>query len=218
MESTSTLSFLLSLLLLAGSTSLAASSPVRTSSTNFIKASCGTTLYPALCVQSLSVYANSIQQSPRQLAQAALSVSLARARSASAFVSKLSRSNGMQPRDLAAMKDCVENMGDSVDRISQSIRELGRVGRSGSGSFQWHVSNVQTWVSAALTDENTCVDGLAGPAKDGNLKAAVKGRVVHVAQVTSNALALVNRFADSDRRSGTRFVDSDRQFGTVRNP
>lgn len=169
--------------------------PTRTGPMDFIKANCGATRYPAVCVKSLSVYAKDIQKSPRQLAHAALAVSLARARSAAAFVAKLSGAKGMKARDHAAMRDCVENIGDSVDRLSRSIREMGRVGRSGRGGFEWHMSNVETWVSAALTDENTCVDGFAGPAMSASLRAAVKRSIVNVAQVTSNALALVSRFA-----------------------
>lgn len=93
------------------------------------------------------------------------------------------------------MKDCIENMGDGVDRLSQSVRELGHVGRAVGQDFTWHMSSVQTWVSAALTDENTCLDDFDGRFMDGNVKAAIRRRVTNVAQVTSNALALVNRFA-----------------------
>ena len=93
------------------------------------------------------------------------------------------------------MKDCVENMSDSVDRLSRSVRELDSMGRAVGQDFMWHMSNVQTWVSAALTDENTCMDGFAGGAMDGSVKTAVRRRVLNVAQVTSNALALVNQFA-----------------------
>ncbi|CAM8876795.1 unnamed protein product [Rhodiola kirilowii] len=57
------------------------------------------------------------------------------------------------------------------------------------------MSNVQTWVSAALTDETTCVDAFAEPGMEGKVKAAIKRNIIRVAQVTSNALALVNRFA-----------------------
>lgn len=190
-------------LLAMAATARSASSTVsrRTVTTDFIKSSCSATRYPALCVQSMSVYANAIKRSPRQMAQTALSVSLAQARSASAFIAKLSSTRGMRPRDRAAMKDCVENVSDSIDRLSQSIREMGSMGRTGSGSFQWHLSNVQTWVSAALTDDTTCVDGFAGPSMSANLRAAVKGRVVNVARVTSNALALVNRFAQKQSSS-----------------
>ncbi|PON53808.1 Pectinesterase inhibitor domain containing protein [Parasponia andersonii] len=164
-------------------------------SLDFIKASCKATTYPSLCVRSLSSYADKIRQSQRQLAQTALAVSLSRAQSAADFVSKMTSVKGIKPRELGAVKDCTENMGDTIDRLSQSIRELGHMGRAAGQDFAWHVSNVQTWVSAALTDENTCLDGFAGRYMDGNVKTAIRTRVVGVAQVTSNALALVNRFA-----------------------
>ncbi|KAH7549567.1 hypothetical protein ACOSP7_025581 [Xanthoceras sorbifolium] len=164
--------------------------------TDFIKASCRATRYPALCVQCLSGYSSAIRQSEHQLALTALSVSLNRAKSAVAFVGKLRKVKGIKGREYQAVKDCIENMGDSVDRLGQSIRELGHLGGRAVGQdFIWHMSNVQTWVSAALTDENTCLDGFAGRHMNGNVKAAIRRRVTNVAQVTSNALALVNRFA-----------------------
>ncbi|KAI3468891.1 hypothetical protein Pfo_025554 [Paulownia fortunei] len=163
--------------------------------TDFIKAECRATRYPALCVQCLSNYSTTIQQNQRQLAQAALSVSLVRAQSAASFVSELGRMRGMKPKEYGAVKDCIENMGDTVDQLSRSMKELGGMGRVAGQDFNWHVSNVQTWVSAALTNENTCLDGFAGAAMDGNVKVAIRRRVLNCAQVTSNALALVNRFA-----------------------
>ncbi|KAF8380465.1 hypothetical protein HHK36_027951 [Tetracentron sinense] len=186
---------LLSILHIATTAQSTSTVPKRSGATDFIKASCRTTRYPALCVQSLSVFATAIQRSSRQLAHTALSVSLSRARSATVFVSKMARIKGMKGREYEAVKDCVDNMGDSVDRLSRSLRELGHMGGAGGQDFMWHISNVQTWVSAALTDESTCVDGFAGRAMDGRVKASIKGRVVNVAQVTSNALALVNHFA-----------------------
>ncbi|KAB1210837.1 21 kDa protein [Morella rubra] len=163
--------------------------------TNFIKNSCSATNYPTVCVQSLSPYASKIQQNQRQLVQTALSVSLANAQSTKGFVSKLGRSKGLKAREYAAIKDCLEEIGDTVDRLSQSVQELKLHGQGKGRDFQWHMSNVETWVSAALTDENTCVDGFSGRALDGKIKASVKGRVVNLAQVVSNALALVNRYA-----------------------
>lgn len=107
----------------------------------------------------------------------------------------------MKPREYNALRDCVENMNDSVDRLSQSVKELGLVMGKGKGKkdFTWHVSNVQTWVSAAITDQDTCLDGLDGPHVDANLRASVRPRVVYASQVTSNALALVNHFASKYR-------------------
>ncbi|KAK9103227.1 hypothetical protein Sjap_020481 [Stephania japonica] len=188
---------LLALIALSAISSTSGGRAQRHSPSDFIKSSCLSTTYPSLCYESLSTYASSIQQNPKQLAQAALSVSLARARSASSSISQTLRSNPpTRHREFQALRDCLDTMGDSVDRLSKSINELSRLrGPVAGQSFLWHMSNVQTWVSAALTDDTTCVDGFAGHALDGRVKAQIRPTVLNVAQVTSNALALVNRFA-----------------------
>lgn len=194
--------FLFLLLSFHYTTNLASPIHVTTSNpqaTNFIKMSCRATLYPVLCFNSLAIYANKIQQNERQLAQAALSVSLHKAQLTTMFVYKMSKTAGVKPRESQAVRDCVDNMADSVDQLNRSIKELDHMGRARGQDFMWHVSNVQTWVSAALTDENTCLDGFSGRLTNGNVKAVIKRRIVNVAQVTSNALALVNRFADKHR-------------------
>lgn len=61
--------------------------------------------------------------------------------------------------------------------------------------FRFQMSNVQTWMSAALTDQETCTDGFEG-VPDCPLKSDVNEKSTCVKQVTSNALALVNSFAN----------------------
>ncbi|KAI3453604.1 hypothetical protein Pfo_010267 [Paulownia fortunei] len=167
---------------------IAKSSP---DATDFIKAECRATLYPALCIQCLSIYSSTIDKSQKQLAQTALSVSLSRAQSAASFISKMARMRGLKPIEYRALKDCVENMANTVDQLSLSVKELGGMRRD----FDWHESNVESWVGAALTFENTCLDGFASPMMDGNVKVSTRRRVLDCAQVTSNALVLVHRFA-----------------------
>nr|GMC49620.1 21 kDa protein-like [Ipomoea batatas]GMC61907.1 21 kDa protein-like [Ipomoea batatas] len=173
----------------------AESAAAATVATSFIKTSCKATTYPDLCVTSLAAYGPTIKKSPQQLVQTALSVSLDRAQSTKGFVDKLCKFKGLKRREYGALKDCLDEMSDSVDRLSKSVRELKNMGRARSQDFQWHISNAQTWISAALTDENTCTDGFAGRALNGKIKASIRARVTNVAQVTSNALALINQFA-----------------------
>ena len=173
----------------------AAASPANSapSATDFIRKSCRATQYPSVCLQSLSSYGagGSPPRSPRELARAALAVSADRARSASAYVGRLCRGPGRG--GAGPVRDCLDNLVDSVGHLRDAAQELGgNMGRAGSPGFKWHLSNVQTWCSAALTDENTCLDGLSRGVDD-STRAAIRGKVVEVAQVTSNALALVNR-------------------------
>ncbi|KAI9101413.1 hypothetical protein K1719_023895 [Acacia pycnantha] len=161
---------------------------------SFIKSSCSTTTYPSICVDSLSSYASSIQQDPHQLVQTALSLSLNTTLSTKSFVSKLNKFRGLKDRENKALRDCVEEIGDSVDRLSRSIKELKLCYKSKGPDFQWHISNVETWVSSAITDESTCTDGFAGRALNGRLKSSIRTRMLRVAQVTSNSLSLINHY------------------------
>ncbi|KAL5225667.1 hypothetical protein ABZP36_012306 [Zizania latifolia] len=182
---------LLAALLLALAAAEATASPANgaTAASEFIRKSCRATQYPSVCMQSLASYSKPPPRSPRELAHAALSVSADRARSASAYVGQVwGPGRGSGP-----VRDCLENMADSVAHLRDAAQELGGdMGRAGSPGFMWHLSNVQTWCSAALTDENTCLDGLSRGV-DAATRSAIRAQVAEVAQVTSNALSLVNR-------------------------
>lgn len=171
-----------------------------TNGTDFIRTSCGTTLYPDLCFSSLSHFAAAVGQDPAQLARAAVSVSLAKARHMAAYVSNVSRQAdygaATNPRAAAALHDCFSNFDDAVDEIRGSLRQMRHLDLRGSSeSFRFQMSNVQTWMSAALTDQETCTDGFDDVA-EGPVKTDVIGRATEVKKHTSNALALVNRYAE----------------------
>ncbi|KAG6576795.1 hypothetical protein SDJN03_24369, partial [Cucurbita argyrosperma subsp. sororia] len=163
------------------------------SSTQFIRTSCTSTKYPRLCFSSLSIHANSIQTSPRLLATTALSVTLSSVKSAATQILKISHAHGLPPRDVSALNDCLEELSDSVDSLASSISEMPKLR---GHDFDLVMSDVQTWVSAALTDETTCSEGFQGKAVKGGVKAAVRRRIVNIAQLTSNALSLINRIAE----------------------
>ncbi|XP_050882687.1 21 kDa protein [Lathyrus oleraceus] len=181
-----TLLFLLLTLL-----SMATSTPTPTS---FIKSSCSTTPYPTLCLESLSVYATIIQQDPHQLAETALSLSLNKTQTTKGFVTMCNTFKNLKQREYAALRDCAEEISDSVDRLSRSLKEL-KLCKINGQDFNWHISNVETWVSSALTDETTCGDGFGGKSLDGIIKASIRSRMANIAQFTSNALSLINQYA-----------------------
>ncbi|KAL9231094.1 hypothetical protein vseg_006357 [Gypsophila vaccaria] len=170
--------------------------PTKKPSLNYITSACHVTVYPTLCYHSLSPFATKINRSDRQLVLTALALSLGRARAAARYVARARKSGGMKRREFGAVKDCVDTVGDSVDQLTRSFIELGHLGRVEDGEeFMWHIGNVQTWVSAALTDTNTCMDGFSGRVVNGGVRGGISMRLTNVAQLTSNALALINRFA-----------------------
>lgn len=133
----------------------------------------------------------------RSLAHAALAASAAQAREASSYVQRLSSGNHgrKSPRAVGpnAFQDCIAMMARSADRLQRSVEEMNRLGRAGSGGYAVHLSNMQTWVSSALTDQDMCLDSLRQAGKGGSQAEDVRRKVAGVRVSTSNALSLVNR-------------------------
>ncbi|KAJ0987229.1 hypothetical protein J5N97_005585 [Dioscorea zingiberensis] len=160
---------------------------------DFIRKCCNTTLYPDVCISSLSPSAAAISTNPLLLARAAASVALSRLRSTRSRVSTLANT-ASGSREAASLRDCADALGDAVDQMRRSASVLGKMASmkgAGSGSMAWRISGVQTWMSAALTNEVTCGDGFDGIPTD-PVEKEVISRVTDVKKYSSNALALVN--------------------------
>jgi len=152
------------------------------------------------CIQSLSAHAASTAaRNPRQLAHVALNVSATRAREASTYVSRVSSggNGGKSPRSHgpSAFQDCAGMMAHSADRLQRSVEEMGNLGVARSPGYGLRLSNLQTWVSSALTDQDMCLYSLQSIAGGSGLKESVKNKVVSARKVTSNALSFVNRMS-----------------------
>ncbi|KAG2320944.1 hypothetical protein Bca4012_056036 [Brassica carinata] len=169
---------------------------------DFIRTSCNTTLYPNLCFSSLSNFSSSVHNDPALLARAAISVTLSNALELGSYLSNVTallesqEENEPHPTAAAVFHDCFENIKDAVDEMRGSMKQMRDLVSTGSlESFRFQMSNVQTWLSAALTDEETCTDGFKD-VHDEPRKDEVCARVDDVKKLTSNALALVNRCVD----------------------
>ncbi|CAK9171147.1 unnamed protein product [Ilex paraguariensis] len=173
-----------------------ATNPIATSANNkdYIKISCDTTLYPQLCFQYLSPYADKIQTSPKLLANTSLSIALSATRSTSSMIENLSNTSGLNPTEKAALLDCVEELSDSVYELQGSMKEMAKAD-SGGSNFKLLMSDIETWTSAALTDDDTCTDGFEGNAMNGQVKTIVLSHVGEIEQLTSIALAFINNYA-----------------------
>ncbi|KAL4336256.1 hypothetical protein GQ457_07G039510 [Hibiscus cannabinus] len=180
--------FLLTILLFLSSSPAAVKSKPGASN-DLVRSSCVHASYPSLCFRTLSSYSGPAD-TPRDLAQAAVKVSLSRARKVSTLLRR--KVAGKSKRERAALSDCVEQISDSVDELSKTLGELKHL-RGETLGFQ--LSNAQTWVSAALTNEDTCLDGFKGV--EGKVKSEVKRKMTNVAKVTSNALYMINRLNEN---------------------
>ncbi|XP_017697339.1 pectinesterase inhibitor 3-like [Phoenix dactylifera] len=158
---------------------------------SLVISACAHARYPSLCVSTL---VPTSPRSPTDLARAAT----AAAHSASCNASSAVRSIPLPaatPRGRAALRDCASLLSNAAGQLARAEAELRRLRPD---TLRGQLDNAQTWASAAMTCQDTCLDsfrGIAGPTRD-----AVAGRVVQLSQLTSNALYLIARLASPQGR------------------
>jgi pectinesterase inhibitor-like protein len=118
-------------------------------------------------------------------------VTLKAASNTSKLVTSLSKGGNLSMTEAGIIKDCTDEMGDSIDMLKQSLKALGSL--NGSDHIQFQISNIKTWMSAALTDETTCTDGISERKISDEVMRKIRKTIVHIAMLTSNALALLNK-------------------------
>ncbi|KAL9671771.1 hypothetical protein QQ045_009344 [Rhodiola kirilowii] len=123
-----------------------------------VRQACSVTRYIDLCVLSLSPYFKTAKTNHTVWARAGVSVALSEIKNTIWFLEKTKNSNNITGRlSRQAISDCVECFHEAVDNVRHSLgmlRELDKL------MFNEQMADVTTWVSAALTDEDTCLDGL----------------------------------------------------------
>ncbi|KAL9338359.1 hypothetical protein Peur_070128 [Populus x canadensis] len=160
--------------------------------TNYLKKACNSTLYPQLCFESLSSYTSTIKTNDLKLSTKALTVTLKAASNTSKLVTSLSKGGNLSMTEAGIIKDCIDEMGDSIDMLKQSLKALGSLNGT-SDHVQFQISNIKTWMSAALTDETTCIDGIAERKISDEVMRKIRKTIVNIGMLTSNALALLNK-------------------------
>ncbi|CAL5364231.1 unnamed protein product [Camellia sinensis] len=174
----------------SATTSTTTSTTTNQAYANFISTACNTTTYPSVCFKTFSRYAAVVQTNPWKLSNTALNITLKAAKSTSKLVSKLAQQNGYTPTDAAVMKDCIDNIGSSIDELKQSIQAMATVDSSSDKLFQ--MDSIKTWMSAAITDQTTCTDGFYGGEVSPSVKNRISKSILKFTRLTSISLSFIN--------------------------
>jgi len=148
---------------------------------------CNSTLYPELCYSSLSAHLGSSPAQPKKLLHVALMVALEEANKAFALVSRF-------VKQTTALQDCVQLMDITRDQLDSSIsllkcHDLKAFTREQAG-------DLQTWLSASITNQDTCLDGISEYPKT-IARALVESSVHNVRKLVSNSLAIAKAAYES---------------------
>ncbi|XP_050365958.1 pectinesterase inhibitor 6-like [Argentina anserina] len=169
-------------------TSLAAGNADR----SYVEDACSVTRYRDLCIHSLASFSSIAKKSPSRWARAGVSVTLGETKNVAGYLVTLKKQkNGMKGKSGAALSDCIECFGNAIDELHKSLGVLRKLSRT---TFVTQMGNLNTWLSAALTDGNTCLDGFEEDQRGKQIK-SLQSRVLRATRFTSNALALANKLA-----------------------
>ncbi|CAL5071189.1 unnamed protein product [Urochloa decumbens] len=176
---------------------------------------CAGTLHRDVCASTLATIPNLARRPLRDVISEVVARAAAAVRASSSNCSSyLRRPRGLlRVRDRVALSDCVELFGRTLGQLGTAADELSAGNRTAEDESV--VAGVQTVLSAALTNQYTCLEGFAGPSasEDGRVRPYIQGRIYHVAHLVSNSLAMLRRLPQRRRRRGREALEG---YGRVR--
>lgn len=151
-----------------------------------IKAVCNVTRYPDSCFSSITSF--SLCSSSRKLTdpEAIFKLSL---RVSVAELSNFKNTMISNSNQGVAFSDCQSQIEDAVSRLNDSVVAMEVCSGGEKALTETKISNLRTWISAAMTDQETCLDGLeetGSTALD-----EVKTKMKKSQEYTSNCLAIL---------------------------
>lgn len=157
---------------------------VRRKPTQAISHTCSRTRFPTLCVDSLLDFPGSLTAGERDLVHISMNMTLERFGKA-LYVSSEIANLQMDTRVRAAYEDCLELLEESVEQLTRSLTS---VAGGGDGQAVGSTQDVLTWLSAAMTNQDTCTEGFDDVS--GFVKDQMVEKLRDLSELVSNCLAI----------------------------
>ncbi|KAF8041442.1 hypothetical protein BT93_A0133 [Corymbia citriodora subsp. variegata] len=119
-----------------------------------MKKACDTTDYPALCISSLAPFlvGSTLLEGPIALLHAAIKAATAETKLAMTALGRIIETSGADAKTLLILKDCHDNYSDALDNFQAATDAIPK----------WDIGTINTMLSAAVTDCETCEDEFSG--------------------------------------------------------
>ncbi|KAL5071283.1 hypothetical protein RYX36_022170 [Vicia faba] len=175
-------------------------SNLRAKPTQAISRTCSKTRFPTLCINSLLDFPGSTSASEQELVHISFNMTH-RHISKALFASSGLSYTVADTKVRAAYEDCLELMDSSMDAIKLSMDSLTTMSSTLSRNDQetgltGSNEDVMTWLSAALTNQDTCLEGFDDTT--GNVKDQMVGNLKDLSELVSNSLAIFSSSSDGD--------------------
>ncbi|KAL6508326.1 putative pectinesterase/pectinesterase inhibitor 34 [Orobanche hederae] len=171
-----------------------------------ISLACDRTRYRNLCIDSLRDYPGAASASEKDVVHISVDTTLRRFDRALYVASEISHlKENMDNRIRSAYDACLELLDDSVDLLSRALTYVAP-GGAAAGSTQ----DVLTWLSASLTNQDTCSEGFKE--FNGYVKDQMSDRLKDLPELVSNCLAIYTAAAHGGDLSGVPIQNRRRRL------
>ncbi|KAI4355383.1 hypothetical protein L6164_004163 [Bauhinia variegata] len=162
-----------------------------------IRSSCSITLYPELCFSVITSehHANHKVSSQRDVIELSINITIGAVQHNYLTVKKLLAKKGLTKREQTALHDCLETTDETHDELHKTLKDLKEYPTK--KSLNKHADDLETLISAAITNQVTCLDGFYDD-DNKEIRGALQDGQVHVEQMCSNALAMIKNMTDTD--------------------
>ncbi|KAK7258753.1 hypothetical protein RIF29_24338 [Crotalaria pallida] len=196
--------------------------------TQAISKTCSKTRFPTLCINSLLEFPGSTTATERDLVH--ISVNMTLLHVTNAFLASTaiiipdsetmtttatttpSIATTTDPLLRAAHQDCLELLEESVDALARALTSVAPFSTTTTNVERGTTDDVMTWLSAALTNHDTCAEGLENTT--GTVKEQMVNNLKDLSELVSNCLAIysTSRIDDGDELSGVPIQNKMRRL------
>ena len=164
-----------------------------------VKSACSSTFYPELCYSAIASEPNVTHKitTNRDVIQLSLKITFRAVEQNYFTVKKLfTEHDDLTKREKTALHDCLETIDETLDELREAQHNLELY--PNKKTLYQHADDLKTLISAAITNQVTCLDGFSHDDADKHVRKALEKGQVHVEHMCSNALAMTKNMTDSD--------------------
>ncbi|KAA8543076.1 hypothetical protein F0562_021429 [Nyssa sinensis] len=169
---------------------------------------CEGTLYPDLCVSTLSTFPDLHSKSLPEIISATINKTVTEVRASASNCTGLRRKlPSLTPLEKRALEDCLELFDDTVAELRTALSDL-----SPKKSTSKHYHHLQTLLSGAITNQYTCLDGFAY--SSGRVRKYIEKSLYTISHHVSNSLVMLKKIPGVNTSSASPEVFPE--YGTVK--
>ncbi|XP_017979081.1 PREDICTED: pectinesterase [Theobroma cacao] len=199
--------------IVAGVNSRNNSDETDTSHHAIVKSACSITRYPDLCFSEVAAAPAATSKkvkSKKDVIELSLNITTTAVEHNYFKIKKLLAKKGLTEREKTALHDCLETIDETLDELHEAVEDLHEY--PNKKSLTQHADDLKTLMSAAMTNQETCLDGFSHDAADKKIRKVLIDGEKYVERMCSNALAMIKNMTDTDIANEMLKTSSNRKL------